>query len=278
MVGKRALNSDTIATMSTVITAQDIVARIGKKVAAPKPERSADGFAAGDPSTPITGIATTFVPTLDVLHRAAAANKNLIVTRESPYWSRNPRQLAHDATFALKQEFITSHKLVIYRLRESRDARTPDAQLAGLAKALGWDGHKSDGIYFQIPQVSLQALSKQIAAKMKLNAVRVIGGPQTKIAKVALTHGMITTPELARVLKEPAVDAVVIGESVEWEASTYFQDVIASGQAKGLIVLGLAASEEPGSEEMASWLKSFITEIPVECIRAGDPFAAGRWA
>ncbi len=264
--------------MSTVITAQEIAARIGKQLAVPKPERSADGFAAGDPSTPITGIATTFVPTLDVLRRAAAANKNMIVTRESPYWGRNPRQLSQDATFALKQEFIATHKLAIYRLRESWDARTPDAQLAGLAKALAWEKLKSDGIYFQMPRVTLQALANQISSKLKLNAVRVIGDPQTKVAKAALTHGMITTPELAKVLKEPAVDAVVIGEPVEWEASPYFQDVIATGQAKGLIVLGLAASEEPGCVEMAAWLKSFLTDVPVECIRAGEPFAARRWS
>ena len=264
--------------MSTSITAQEIAVRIGKQLAVPKPERSADGFAAGDPSTPVTGIAATFVPTFDVLRRAAAANKNLIVSRESPYWNRNPRQLAQDPLFALKQEFIASNKLVIYRLRESWDARTPDAQLSGLAKALAWDKYKSDGIYFQLPRLTLHALSKQISSRMKLNAVRVIGDPQTKVSKGALTHGMITTPELAKVLKERSVDAVVIGEPEEWEASPYFQDVIASGQAKGLIVLGLAATEEPGCAEMAAWLKTFITELPVEFIRAGEPFAARRWA
>lgn len=264
--------------MSTAITAQEIAGRIEKHLAVPKPERSADGFAAGDPSIAITGIATTFVPTLDVLRRAVAAKKNLIVTRESPYWNRNPRQLEKDPTFAMKQELISSHKLVIYRLRESWDARIPDAQLTGLAKALAWDKYKSTGIYFNLPRVTLQVLAKQISATMKLNAVRVIGNPNTMVAKAALTHGMITTPDLAKVLKEPGVDAVVIGEPVEWEASTYFQDVIASGQAKGLIVIGLEASEEPGCVEMAAWLKSFIDEVPVECIRAGEPFAARRWA
>jgi putative NIF3 family GTP cyclohydrolase 1 type 2 len=263
--------------MGTSITAQELAARIVKQLAVPKPERSADGFAAGDPSTPITGIATTFVPTLDVLRRAAAANKNLILTRESPYWNRNPRQLAQDPLFPMKLEFIANNKLVIYRLRESWDVRTPDPQMTGLAKALAWDKYKSEGIYFQMPRITLQTLAKRISTQMKLNAVRVIGDPQTKVARAALTHGMITTPDLAKVLKESAVDAVVIGEPVEWEASPYFQDVIASGQSKGLIVLGLAATEEPGCVEMAAWLKSFITELPVECIRAGEPFAARRW-
>ena len=89
---------------------------------------------------------------------------------------------------------------------------------------------------------------------------------------------MITVPELAKVLQEPAVDAVVIGEPVEWEASPYIQDVIASGRKTSLIVLGLAASEEPGSAELAAWLKSFLADVPVEFIPAGEPFAAGRWS
>ena len=50
------------------------------------------------------------------------------------------------------------------------------------------------------------------------------------------------------------------------------------GQKKGLIVIGLEASEEPGCGEVAAWLKSFISEVPVEWIPAGEPFAARSWS
>jgi len=248
--------------MSTPLPAQEIAGRIAKTL-------GQGTFAAGDPATLITGIATTFVPSLDVLQRAVNAGKNLIITRESPTWGRNAKQMEANPLFAKKQVFIAANKLAIYRLRDPWDGYQ-----TGLAKSLGWDKYKNEGIYYQLPPVTLADLAKQT----KLQAVRVIGTPRTKVAKAALTHGMITTPDLAKVLKEPGVDAVVIGEPVEWEASTYFQDLIAMGQAKGLIVLGLQASEEPGAVEMASWLTSFIPELPTECIRAGSPFAARRWA
>ena len=44
-------------------------------------------FKAGNPDTPVKGIATTFMATLDVLQRSAAAGKNLIVTHEPTFWN-----------------------------------------------------------------------------------------------------------------------------------------------------------------------------------------------
>ncbi len=255
-------------------TAQEILTRLTAHL--PTPTRNADAFQAGDPATPITGIATTFVPSLDVLRKAAAHHRNLIIARESPYWARNPRQLAGNPLLEIKQKFIAENNLVIYRLKDAWDARTPSLQQTGLAKALGWHNLTPTGPYYQLASATT---AQTLAARLKLNGVRILGAPTAKIKKAALTTGMITTPALAKILNDdPTVDAVIIGEPVEWEASTYFQDVLAAGQNKALIVLGLAASEEPGVNEMANWLKAIITEIPTELIPAGEPFAARKWS
>jgi hypothetical protein len=39
-----------------------------------------------------------------------------------------------------------------------------------------------------------------------------------------------------------------------------------------MIILGHDMSEEAGMEASALWLKGFITEVPVEFMRAGEPF------
>ena len=75
-----------------------------------------------------------------------------------------------------------------------------------------------------------------------------------------------------RSLARPDVDVLVIGEAREWEGILYAQDAIAAGKPKGLIVLGHVISEENGMNECARWLKTFITEVPVEFIAAGEPF------
>jgi hypothetical protein len=47
---------------------------------------------------------------------------------------------------------------------------------------------------------------------------------------------------------------------------------VTAGKAKGLILLGDEASEDPGSGEVAAWLEGFVTELPIEWIPAGAPF------
>ena len=49
---------------------------------------------------------------------------------------------------------------------------------------------------------------------------------------------MCQVADLEKHMGEAGVDLVVIGEPVEWEASPYFADLVASGQRTGLIVLG----------------------------------------
>ena len=52
----------------------------------------------------------------------------------------------------------------------------------------------------------------------------------------------------------------------------YVLDAAAIGKNKGQIILGHAISEEPGMEDCANWLRGFVTEVPIQFIRAGEPF------
>jgi hypothetical protein len=44
------------------------------------------------------------------------------------------------------------------------------------------------------------------------------------------------------------------------------------GIAKGWIMLGHVVSEEAGMLEMAQWIKGFVPEVPVQLVKAGEPF------
>jgi hypothetical protein len=37
-------------------------------------------------------------------------------------------------------------------------------------------------------------------------------------------------------------------------------------------MLGHVASEEPGMEDLAKWLGTFISEVPIRFVPAGEPF------
>jgi hypothetical protein len=64
----------------------------------------------------------------------------------------------------------------------------------------------------------------------------------------------------------------VAGDAVEWEAAPYFLDAVESGRKAGLLLIGYAASAEPGSAEVARWMKTFLPEVPVEWLPTREPF------
>jgi putative NIF3 family GTP cyclohydrolase 1 type 2 len=283
-----------------MITSQELMERIQKNVGVPWQSQRSDGFSDGilfgSGDTTVTGIVTTFTPTLDVLRKAVASGKNVIVCREAPSYSRGERAplfwrngpappeelLDNDAVWQAKQEFISKNNLVVVRLFDNWDARKTDGQLRGLSRALGWDSFHLAGtgedayeprnVSFRLPATSLHSLAESIKQKLSIQGVRVIGKPESTLSKVALTHGLLLVADAERIFREPDVEVVITGDAVEWEAAPYFQDLVAAGKAKGLILLGDEPSEEPGSGEMAEWLKGFVTEVPIEWIPAGDPF------
>jgi putative NIF3 family GTP cyclohydrolase 1 type 2 len=284
-----------------MITSQQLIEQIQKNVGVPWQSQRSDGFSDGilfgSGETRVSGIVTTFTPTFDALRKAVNTGKNVIICREAPTYSRGERAplswrngpapskelLDNDAVWCAKQEFISRNNLVIIRLFDNWDARKTDGQLHGLSRALGWDSshlaaasgadaYDSRNVYFQLPKTSLDSLAEGIKKKLNVHGVRVIGKAESVVSKVALTHGLLLVADAERILREPDLDVVIAGDAVEWEAGPYFQDLVTAGKVKGLILLGDEASEEPGSGEMAEWVKGFVTEVPIEWIPAGEPF------
>jgi putative NIF3 family GTP cyclohydrolase 1 type 2 len=284
-----------------MLSSQDMLERIQKNLGVPWQSQRIDGFSDGilfgSADTTVTGIATTFTPTLDVLRKAVAAGKNTIVCREAPFYSRGERcpnayregtvpgkdLTDKDAVCQAKRDFISDHSLTIVRFSDNWDARESDGQLLALARALSWTDRRAGQVvgaarpnsrdaYYDLPPASLNEQALVIQKSLKLRSVRVIGNPKAQVQKVALTHGLLLVDQIERILEEPRVDVIVAGDTVEWEGAPYFQDLVSAGLAKGIIFIGDEASEEPGSGEVATWLSSFIHEVPVEWIPAGEPF------
>src|SRR5271165_2227436 len=73
------------------LTVRQVIERIQKNVGVPWKAQTVDTFKAGDPDTPVTGIATTMMATYDVLRRAAASGKNLIITHEPTFYNHEDK-------------------------------------------------------------------------------------------------------------------------------------------------------------------------------------------
>ncbi len=262
------------------MTAQQIVDRIKDQFGADWQEASRDGFSAGLPETPVTGIVTSYTPSLEVLRRAVVAGKNMVITQQPGFYQEDRDCLKNDPAYLVKRDFIDKNALVLWRFRDNWNARKGNGQARGLAHALGWDasagrdpGADREHRCFRLPERSLGEWVTEIKDRLGVRALRVIGDPQTKISKASLSHGMFQFSELREILKDPDVTLIVIAEAIEWESCEYFRDLLTwRGADKAMILLGREASEDPGYREAASWLRTFLPEVAIEWIPAGEPF------
>jgi putative NIF3 family GTP cyclohydrolase 1 type 2 len=107
-----------------------------------------------------------------------------------------------------------------------------------------------------------------MAKKLGIRALRAIGDPNTVVSRIAVVPGAAGPgPELMAL---PHADVYVCGEATEWEGIEYARDTITATGGKGMILLGHVTSEEPGMRVCTTWLKGFVTEIPVEWVPAHE--------
>ena len=258
------------------LTVGQVVERIQKNLGVPWRTPTVDTLKAGTPDTPVQGIATTMMATFDVLQRAAKAGRNFVITHEPTFYNHEDTTTAFsaDPVYAAKRAFLETHGMAVLRFHDNWHARRPDGIRTGMLQILGWERFRTDESpqVLVMPETSLEALAGDARKRLQARTVRVIGAPQMKVRRVAINPGYADLQGAMRTLARPDIDVLVIGEAREWEGIAYVQDSIAAGKPKGLIVLGHVISEENGMNECARWLKTFITEVPVEFIAAGEPF------
>jgi putative NIF3 family GTP cyclohydrolase 1 type 2 len=268
------------------VTAQDVVDRVKKNIGVEWTGDDVDTFKAGDPSTPVTGIVTTSMATLDVLRKAVDAGANFVITAAPTFYSKADRNTPPagrgaapgsappvDPVYEGKNAFIEKHKLVVFRLTQHWNQRKPDPRAQGLAAAMGWTKYKTgdDALRYDVPGITLDALASQLKKALGARGgIRAIGDRSLTVRKIALLPGY--TMISAAIATLPGVDAIVTGEVQEWESATYAQDVAFAGLKKGFISIGRVVNEAPGMQVCADWLKTIVPDVPVRFVPAGDPY------
>ena len=265
-----------LAVPAQSLTAQQVVERIRTAVGVPWTAPTVDSFKAGDPATPVTGIAVTMMATLDVLERAVAHGDNLVITHEPTFFDHQDRPTmdAADPVLAAKRAFIAQHHLVIWRFHDLWHARRPDGVLAGMTHALGWDAFQSttNPHLFTLPSRPLRVLAQQLQARLGIRAMRVVGDPEQPVTHVALLPGAPGFGPTIQAFELPQVELVVTGETREWEAVEYAADALTEGRHQALILLGHVPSEQAGMQECARWLQPLLPGLRIDFVPTPEPF------
>jgi putative NIF3 family GTP cyclohydrolase 1 type 2 len=272
-----------VAAQEGKVTAQQVVERIKAHVGVPWKTETVDTFKAGDPDTPVTGIAVTMMATMEVLERAAASGKNLVITHEPTFYNHEDQaeqlpQKENDAVLAAKRAFIKEHGLVVWRFHDHWHIRKPDGIEAGMVRALGWEKYQdaNNQYLFTLPETTVEKLAASLKKQLGIRVMRVVGDPGMKVTKIAFSPGSAGMAREIAALEREAVEVLVVGETREWETVEYVADAATQKKRKALIILGHVPSEQAGMEECARWLKTFVTEVPVEFVPTSEPFWSSR--
>ncbi len=257
-------------------SAQNIISEIIKKTGSPVIPNTVDVIKEGDPKTKVTGIITCMFATMDVLRQAVEKNCNLIVVHEPLYYNHldETKQFVNDPVFLEKRKYITDNKLVIWRFHDYIHSMKPDGIMSGMVAKLGWQKYIVNGniSQFVLPETTLYDLLKYLKGIFPENSFYVVGKPDLKVKNVRLAPGAPGSMYHIRLLEDKNVDVVLAGESPQWETYEYMRDAVDQGRKKGIVFLGHITSEQSGMHYCATWLKGFITDIPVFYVESGPSF------
>ncbi|MBI1355070.1 MAG: hypothetical protein GC160_12045 [Acidobacteria bacterium] len=269
-----ALAAAPALSQSPKLTAGAVIDLIKDNVGVPWAAETVDRIIAGSAETPVTGVATTMMATLDVVRRAAAEGKNLVITHEPTFYSHQDAtdKLGDDPVYRDKVKILQDNRMVVFRFHDHWHRRRPDGIAYGMTRELGWEAYSQDQRRFELPATTLGALARHVETKLKASTVRVVGDAALPVRRVRANWGYLSQERGIAALADSETDVLLCGESREWEAVEYAVDAVAAGRKKGLIVIGHVASEQAGMKYCAEWLRTFLGDLPVGLVATREPF------
>ncbi|MFK7921003.1 MAG: Nif3-like dinuclear metal center hexameric protein [Bacteroidia bacterium] len=252
-----------------------VIEQIIAQIPGGKRSETVDTIKIGDPNWQVKGIATTFMATVSVIEKAAAAGVNFIITHEPTFYNHLDETdwLTDDPVYLHKKALLEKHQIAVWRFHDYWHRYEPDGILTGFLQAVNWEGKQdpTDNLICEIEPQSLSSLASGLAERLDLKRTFYIGDADLSCARVGVMPGSWGKDPHIELLRKD-IDVLVIGECNEWETSEYVRDAAAVGLKKGLIILGHAESEEPGMAYCRDWLAAMFPKLEIVHLPAGDAF------
>lgn len=257
------------------MTAAEVIQRVQKHYAVAPTPNTVDTVKGGDPSTPVIGIAVTFLDSMDVLREANKRGLNLVISHEPTFYNHldDTKFFADDPVYKEKLAFIQEHEMVVFRFHDQMHSISPDPVGVGLLEAMGWQSYMKAGDPFHItvPKTTLLQLSRELASKLNAQSVRVVGDPELSVTRVATLPGAAGSQRQILELRKDDVEVLLVGEVPEWETISYVRDASEQGRHKALVLLGHEVSEEAGMTSIVDDLRALFPKLPIVHLPAGQP-------
>lgn len=259
-------------------TAREVFARIKAASGQPwDPNPTDDRIIYGNRAQRVTGIATCFSASIEVLREARAKGLNYIVPHEASFYERyddfaESRLPDEDPVLSAKKRFLDENGMVIQRLHGHAHSRPGDAIMTGLFERLGWQDYRTadrPGIV-QLPRTTAIEVGRHIKRSCGRRTLRMFGDPEQPVSTVSVSGGMPGENVQIAQLEAEGVDAVILGEVREPEVLGYAQD-LSAGRPLVVYLVGHTA-EDFGMLNVAQWLRTVFPGLPCEWIATPDPY------
>lgn len=263
----------------------DVIATIRGELDGGASEAAAEGLIAGKPDQVVRQVLVCQSPSVSIIRKASAEAGTLLISREHPYYvhDESPWSVGVDAQLASAQDAVLIGKrglieagdMALYRLSSVWDAAHPHAPATALASALGYRGRgvpAQRSVICAIRPQPIAELARSVRDRLATGHVRVIGPLENTIRRVAVLPSFVSIDEARGIASaSPAIDAVICGESCEWEGAAYFKDTADMGRHFNVILAGTQPTQEPGVQAMFQWLRKRLAGLPVSYAAARRP-------
>jgi putative NIF3 family GTP cyclohydrolase 1 type 2 len=246
-------------------------------------ENTCDILVAGDEGMEVRGIVTTFMATVDVIHRAQSMGANMIITHEPTFYTGGDAVdwLEGDPVYREKKMLLDASRTAVWRYHDHMHLATPDRIYEGLLEELGWRdrlvaGQRAPHVY-EIPPTGLRELASFFKERLGLPLVKMVGRAGMTCRRIGIlvgggSLGLGREEMPMELMRSRDLDTIVCGELLEWTLCAYVNDARMLGMDKALIVVGHERTEEWGMKHMAKWLPRLVGSTPVAFVDAGEPF------
>lgn len=260
---------------------KDVVETILNACAIERITKTCDQLITGDWNAEVTGIATTFMATPEVIRSAAERGANLIITHEPTFFTHADGRewLEGDEVYRRKLALIQDLGMNIWRFHDHIHSMNPDLIFEGVQRDLGWESYNdpANRFLYTIPPTTVPALAELLKKRLDIKSVRVIGNSEAQVQRVGLligggSLGLGSDTMPMEMMRRHDLDVIIAGEILEWTLCAYARDAAQLGLNKAVIVAGHNRTEEAGMKHLPEWLSAILPGLPIFFVEAGDPY------
>lgn len=247
-------------------------------------EPTCDVLAAGSFDTEVTGIVTTFIPSVEVIQKTIACGANFIVSHE-PTWFNGTDQTdwcEKDTVYLAKKKLLDDHGIAVWRFHDHMHFGTNvDYIYKGFLDELDWHQYlrpdEKEPWVYEIPETTLKEFSLHLKEVFEMETIRVVGKPDCKVKRVGLlvgggSLGLGREVMPMEVMERNNLNVLICGDITEWTTVEYINDAQQLGMDRAMIHLGHERSEEPGMKHLPKLLRRCLPGVPITFISSNEPY------